>query len=103
MRYLWVTAVANVVVCWKAPFLHMESLVSHDCDDANTCRSPDRRSREFLLRSDVLPGLVGHLASREEMPAEMAAEIIAELCNERRCRYDVHAAVHLCSCVSVSV
>ncbi len=50
------------------------------------CRSPDKRSREFLLRSDVLPGLVGHLASREEMPAEMAAEIIAELCNERRCR-----------------
>jgi len=49
-------------------------------------RSSDRRSREFLLRSDTLPHLVGHLSSKDESVAEMAAEIISELCTDRRCR-----------------
>ena len=44
------------------------------------------RSREFLLRSDTLPHLVGHLSSKDESVAEMAAEIISELCTDRRCR-----------------
>jgi len=49
-------------------------------------RSTDARSREFVLRSDVLPSLIGHLSSKDESIAEMAAGVIAELCTDRRCR-----------------
>ena len=49
-------------------------------------RSTDVRSREFVLRSDVLPSLIGHLSSTDESIAEMAAGVVAELCSDRRCR-----------------
>ena len=49
-------------------------------------RSTDARTREFVLRSDVLPSLIGHLSSKDESIAEMAAGVVAELCTDRRCR-----------------
>jgi len=49
-------------------------------------KSSDPRGKDSLLRTDVLPTLVKNLASPEERTAEMAAEIIAGLCSDVRCR-----------------